>query len=69
MQLFLFSKVKLWPHFVHLETDRRFEEKSGTHKTFLSSHWKSSLFEGMLILKQPLPTTLEASPCGFLTTD
>ena len=27
------------------------------------------LFEVMLILSQPLPTTLEASPLGFLTTD
>ena len=35
----------------------------------LSLHWSSSLFEGMLILTQPLPTTLEASLLGFLTTN
>ena len=69
MQLFLFSKVKLCPHSVHLETDRRSEEKSGTHRTFLNSHGNSPLFEAMLILTQPLHTTVEAFPLGFLTTD
>ena len=69
MQLFPFSKVKLCPHSVHLMTDRRFEEYSGTHKAFLSSHWNSPLFAGMLILTQLLPTTLEASSLGFLTAD
>ena len=34
-----------------------------------SSHWNSPLFECMLILTQPLPTTLEASSLWFLTTD
>ena len=45
MQLFPFSNVKLCPRSVHLETDKRFEEKCGTHKTFLSLHWNSPLFE------------------------